>query len=127
VAQYPENVKNLVEAMFDTCERTNDDAGWFRERVLEAREDLSEHFDVSDDAAIDRLCAEQRVEIARVPIPTPEGLRNSFDVAVLQYPELAGFNSLLMWDLSFARAAYRLREKTSEPAAIAAPPGDIRK
>ena len=129
VASNGANVRALVEAMFDACERIAADPAWFRARFVETLDDLREHFDLGDDAAIDALCAIQRAEIAEVPIPTTQGIANAYDVAVLQYPELAGFNSLVMWDLSFARAAYRERETVREPApaVIAAPPGDIRK
>jgi hypothetical protein len=129
VASKRENVRLLVEAMFDACERVTNDPAWFRARFVEALADLREHFDLPDDAAIDRLCAIQRDEIGTVPIPTPQGIENAYDVALLQYPELAGFNSLVMWDLSFARAAYSQREAAHAlaPSVIAAPPGDIRK
>lgn len=118
----------LVEAMFDTCARVNAEPAWFRELTVESVEALREHFPLEDDAAIDRFCAAQQPEIATVPIPTPEGLAHAYDVAVLQYPEIAGFNPLLMWDLSFARAAYTRRFGSADgaPAVIAAPPGDTR-
>ncbi len=121
-----EAVALLVEAMFDTCARVNADPAWFRELTVESLEALREHFQLEDDAAIDRFCAFQQPEIAAVPMPTPEGLAHAYDVAVLQYPEMNGFNPLLMWDLSFARASYARRFGLTEsaPAVIAAPPGD---
>ena len=110
IAANPEAIRLLVEAMFETCERINADAGWFRERVVESLPELREHFPLGNDREIDRVARILRAEIATIPIPTPEGIKNAYDVASVQYPEVTGFNSLLMWDLSFARAAYRKRE-----------------
>jgi ABC-type nitrate/sulfonate/bicarbonate transport system substrate-binding protein len=47
-----------------------------------------------------------RGELSDVPIPTAEGIANTRRMAVIRSPELADFNPLLMWDLSFGRAAY---------------------
>jgi hypothetical protein len=123
-----DDIALLVEAMFDTCARINADPTWFRELTVESVEALREHFPLEDDNAIDRFCAVQQAEIAPVPIPTPQGLTHAYDVAVLQYPEITGFNPMLMWDLSFARAAYAKRFGSTDaaPAIIAAPPGDTR-
>lgn len=129
IARNPETIRLLVDALFDTCERIAAEPAWFRERVVESMSEMREHFENPDEDEITRIADVLRIEIATVPIPTPEGLKNSFDIALAQYPELAGFNSLVMWDLSFAREAYRKREKPPEnaPPVIAAPPGDIRR
>jgi ABC-type nitrate/sulfonate/bicarbonate transport system substrate-binding protein len=128
IARNRDAVELLVEAMFDTCARINSDPAWFRELTIESLEALREHFPLEDDAAVDRFCAVQLPEIAALPIPTPQGLTHAYDVAVLQYPEITGFNPMLMWDLSFARASYARRFGSTDdtPATIAAPPGDTR-
>jgi hypothetical protein len=122
-------IRTLVESMFDTNARIQADAAWFRECASEARGALLEHFNFDDEAAFERFCAYQRAEIAPLPIPTAQGIANAYDVACPQFPDVAGFNSLEMWDLSFAREILNSRQSanTSAGSTVAAPPGDIRK
>jgi ABC-type nitrate/sulfonate/bicarbonate transport system substrate-binding protein len=129
IAGNREAVRVLVEAMFDACERVDNDAAWFRERVVDAIDELHErHPEITSDGDIDRAAKILRAEIAAIPFPTAEGIKNAYDVATLQFPEIEGFNSLLMWDLSFARSACGERgaSRPSVPAVVAAPPGDIK-
>ena len=44
-----------------------------------------------------------RAELSDEPVPSLDGLRNMRRMALPASPELADFNPLLMWDLSFAR------------------------
>jgi ABC-type nitrate/sulfonate/bicarbonate transport system substrate-binding protein len=129
VAANRTTIRTLVESMFDTNARVNADPDFFRDCTAEAREGLLEHFTFDDAPAFAQFCAAQRAEIAPLPIPTAHGIANAYDVAVPQFPDVAGFNSLEMWDLSFAREILNERQKRTETAdaAVAAPPGDIRK
>jgi ABC-type nitrate/sulfonate/bicarbonate transport system substrate-binding protein len=121
-------IRTLVESMFDANARINADAAFFRDCAMEVREALLEHFSFDDEASFERFCAVQRAEIAPLPIPTAQGIANAYDVALPQFPDVAGFNSLEMWDLSFAREILNSRLSTTASAGtVAAPPGDIRK
>ncbi len=87
----------------------------------ECRELLAEHLDVSTDARVVRLYEILRDELADEPVPTPDGVRNALRIirgepagrpqrGTQHYEDdvvPASFNPLLMWDLSFARAAQR--------------------
>jgi hypothetical protein len=129
VAANRETIRTLVEAMFDANARIKSEPAEFFECASEAREALGEHFAFEDADSIEKFCNIQAAEIGHVPIPTAQGIANAYDVAVPQFPEIAGFNSLEMWDLSFAREILNERQKLSltADAGVVAPPGDIRK
>jgi hypothetical protein len=55
--------------------------------------------------AMERIYGILRDELSEQPIPTPEGIANTRRMALSRMPELTDFNPLVMWDLSFARAA----------------------
>ena len=95
----------LVRAMFETAEDVRRRPTALDSSVAEAREALSEHFDVSSGARISRLSALLREEVWEAPVPTPLGIENARLLARENYPELDGYNPLLMWDLSLAREA----------------------
>lgn len=112
VAANRETVRGLVGAMFEASERIASEADWLLEIVrADCLDALREHFPLAGDAEIALFTERQRAEIAPVPIPTLEGLRNAFDVARAQYETLEGFNPLLMWDLSFARHTFAARAR----------------
>jgi hypothetical protein len=91
----------------------------------ECRELLAEHFDVSTDDRVARLYEILRDELADEPVPTPDGVRNALRIirgepagrpqrGTQHYEDdlvPASFNPMLMWDLSFARAAQRARQQ----------------
>ncbi len=54
---------------------------------------------------MERLYGVLREELSEQPIPTPEGIANTRRMALIRMPELKDFTPLLMWYLSFARAA----------------------
>lgn len=60
-------------------------------------------------AAMQRVYGILRDELSELPIPTAEGIANTRRMALARMPELADFNPLVMWDLSFARAALKSR------------------
>jgi NMT1/THI5 like protein len=55
--------------------------------------------------AMERIYGILRDELSEQPIPTCESIANTRRMALSRMPELKEFNPLLMWDLSFARAA----------------------
>ena len=57
---------------------------------------------IESDAVVERLYEIIRDELSDRPVPSVEGLRNMRRMALPASPELADFNPLLMWDLSFA-------------------------
>ena len=95
----------LVRAMFDAAEDVRKHPAALDADVLEAREALSEHFDVSSGARLSRLSALLREEVWETPVPTPRGIENARVLAREHYPELDDYNPLLMWDTSLAREA----------------------
>lgn len=127
VAENRATILTLVESMFDTNARVQTDFPWFHDCAFEAREALLEHFSFDTEVEFDSFCAIQRAEIAPQPLPTAHGIANAYDVAVPQFPDVAGFNSLEMWDVSFAREVLNSRRNATPAASTtAAPPGDIR-
>jgi hypothetical protein len=109
----PDAVQALVDAMFDACERCVDDDGYMLELVRRGTGLLREYHTLSSEAEAVRTAAILREEIARVPIPTLRGIQNALDLVTVRFPELDGFDPLLMWDLSFARIALAKRTRNS--------------
>jgi len=58
-----------------------------------------------DDAEMQRLYGILAEELSEMPIPSVEGLSNTRRMRLGMNPELADFNPLVMWDMSFARDA----------------------
>ncbi len=104
-------VQSLVSAMFDACAHLNASLDNMVAAVRESIDDLREHFTLSNDADILRLSTMFQSEIAPVPIPTVDGLRNALDIIRVRFPDLRDFDPLIMWDLSFARAALHERSR----------------
>ncbi len=105
-------VQALVNAAFEASQvfTTNAEAALdvMREECLEG---LRTHFTIPDDRSLAALYAKLVEGFSPVPIPTAEGIHNALRLQLGNVPGLEGFNPLLMWDLSFARAALRTREQ----------------
>lgn len=104
-AAHPNAVQALVDAMFDTCERFVTSDAYMLECVRLGIDELRENLTLSSESEIVRTSNRLREEIGRLPIPTLRGIQNAFEIIVARFPDLDGFNPLLMWDLSFARKA----------------------
>lgn len=104
-----EDIQNLVNAAFDATHafKSNDPAVLSIMRD-EAWQPLKEHLDLPDVAALEKLFGILRDELADLPVPRPEGVLNAHRV-IRDSDETRRFNPLLMWDLSFAREALRIR------------------
>ena len=37
------------------------------------------------------------------PYPTPQAIANSYEIAVIEYPDAAGLNPLTLWDLHWVK------------------------
>ncbi|HEY3917271.1 MAG TPA: ABC transporter substrate-binding protein [Stellaceae bacterium] len=59
--------------------------------------------------AMERVYEILRGELSEMPVPTAEGIANTRRMALPRMPDLGDFNPLVMWDLSFARAALKER------------------
>ena len=105
IAEHPEAVQALVDAMFDTCERIVKQEEYMGECVRLGIDELRENLALSSEPEIAQAIRRLREEVGPVPIPTLRGIQNALEVIVARFPDLAGFNPLLMWDLSFARKA----------------------
>lgn len=112
----PEAVQMLVSAMFDAGEAAGSPANLmpFTERALA---ELRAFSPLDTPAQVERFNERLAAEVAPQPIPALEGIRNALDLVRLRFPNLAGFDPLMMWDLSFARKAQRERGLSDASAA----------
>ncbi|MFC0527639.1 ABC transporter substrate-binding protein [Phytohabitans kaempferiae] len=109
VAERRPAVQALVDAAFDANELFRDErATALAIAERDCADLLGEHFDLSS-SPVAELYDLLREEIAPDPVPTPAGIGTAHRLRSRTAPELAGYNPLLMWDLSFARAARRDR------------------
>jgi ABC-type nitrate/sulfonate/bicarbonate transport system substrate-binding protein len=109
IARQPDAVQALVDAMFDACALLTASGDEVVAMVRLAANELRAHFTIENDADVVRLSAMLQAEISPVPIPTLDGLRNALDIICARFPDLRSFDPLIMWDLSFARAALGAR------------------
>lgn len=114
-AEHAPAVQALVDAMFDACERCVNDDAYMPELVRRGADLLREYNTLESDADFTRVAAILREEIGPVPIPTLKGIQNAIDLVAERFPELAGFDPLIMWDLSFARKALAARKGRAAP------------
>jgi hypothetical protein len=105
-------IQALTDAAFDASELFVTGAAVVHETVQsECLELLSEHFPAAaDEGELARIEDVIRAELAPVPIPTAAGIATAHRMRLRQSPELASFNPLTMWDLSFARRALQGRK-----------------
>lgn len=57
---------------------------------------------IATEGALERVYAILRDELCDLPIPSMEGITNAVRMVEAREPDVANFNPLLMWDLSFA-------------------------
>jgi hypothetical protein len=98
----PEEAQALVEAAFDASHLFKHEPDGalqiclgepMRLMQIEGREAMQRTYDIL------------RGELAELPVPSAEGIANTRRMALSRAPELAAFNTLLMWDLRFAQRA----------------------
>ena len=100
----------LVDAAFDANQLFRTDQTTALAIIEQECVDLlTEHFDLPDRDSVVRLYELLRDEIAPDPVPTTAGILTAHRVGMKLSPDLAAYNPLLMWELSFARAAGRSR------------------
>jgi hypothetical protein len=65
---------------------------------------------IASDAEKTAVYESLRDELADPPIPSPQAIANFHEMARPYFPELEGFNPLMMWDLSIARSVLDERQ-----------------
>lgn len=106
VDERPDDIADLVASAFEATRLFRDDeAATMAVLRREPRELLG-----VDDEGLRALYRVLREELSPEPVPTAEAISNTYRMRLGRSPELAGFNPLLAWDLSFARRARRERE-----------------
>ncbi len=113
-----EPIQALIDAAFDASALFAAGAAVVRETMRdECVDKLSEHFPAAaDEGELTRIEEIIRAELAPAPIPTAAGIATAHRMRLGQSPELASFNPLTMWDLSFARRALQGRRIPSGSA-----------
>ena len=95
----------LVRAAFDAVKTFRKSPATVLRIMDDIPQDLMQppNITIANAAEKQRVYEKLRDELADPPIPTPEAIANFHAMALPEYPELAGHNPLLMWDLSIAR------------------------
>jgi hypothetical protein len=94
-----DEIEALVRAAFDaTALFKHDPAG-----TLEVmRREPMELMHIQSEQALQRTYEILSEELSTTPVPSIEGIRNTYRMVLSRSPELGDLNPLLMWDLSFA-------------------------
>jgi ABC-type nitrate/sulfonate/bicarbonate transport system substrate-binding protein len=106
VATRREDAQKLVNAAFDASRLFKHDPAAAMEICMKEPARLMQ---LQGRPAMERIYNILRGELSETPLPTAEGIANTRRMAVARTPELAGFNTLAMWDLSFAREALTMQ------------------
>jgi hypothetical protein len=101
-----ESLQALVDAAFEASALFRADAA----AVLQIMRDeslplLKDHFDIPDEQSLEKIYLRLREGFSDSPVPTAEGILNTYRLQLDAAPEMQDFNPLLMWDFSFAREA----------------------
>lgn len=112
-------IQTLIDAAFGASALFAEGAAIVKETMRnECMGLLTEHFPAAaDESELTRIENVIRAELAPVPIPTAAGIATAHRMRLRQAPELASFNPLTMWDLSFARRASQDRKIQARSAA----------
>jgi hypothetical protein len=100
------DIQALVDAAFEASRLFKHDRGAALAIFAEEPRTLLE---IKDDREMERVYAILAGELSEAPMPSAEGISNTRRMRLPRNPELADFNPLVMWDLSFARAALARR------------------
>jgi hypothetical protein len=112
IARKQSDLQNLMNATFDATHTFKTDPATVLKIMREETVDLlKEHFDVTNDAWLEKTYRRLADELSDIPIPELQGLINAVRIQVEQEPHLKDFNPLLMWDFSFAREALNTRRR----------------
>lgn len=110
VAERRDDVLNLVRAAFDAQLIFKHD----RAATLDVmRQEPMQLMEIPDQQRLERVYDILSAELADEPIPYAEAIANTHRMVLDRYPELATFNPLLMWDLSFVKQVRQERASSS--------------
>ncbi|HLY65128.1 MAG TPA: hypothetical protein VKU60_06325, partial [Chloroflexota bacterium] len=105
-----QDVQHLVDAAFEASRAFKTDRQATLELIRdEARKFIGRQLDISTDERLAHVYEGLRDELAEVPLPTAEGISTTRRMLLGRSPELADFNPLTMWDLSFGLQALERR------------------
>ena len=80
---------------------------WLRHRPAEALaalgRELKVGMEIADDGALQRRFDAVVAGLKIRPYPTPQALANTYEIAVIEYPEAKGLNPLALWDLHWVK------------------------
>ena len=98
------DMENLVRAAFDAVATFKSDrAAVMGIMATIPRESMQQpNIAIGTPEERERVYGHLRDELADPPVPSPEAISNFYEMALPHYPELEGYNPLLMWDLSIA-------------------------
>ena len=101
------DVQNMVDAAFDASDLFRKDP----DAVLAIFKTSGEKLrDYEGDAELKTIFTILSNELSVYPIPSADGISNTRRMTLFNSPELKHFNTLPMWDMSFARAALNRRK-----------------
>jgi hypothetical protein len=97
----------MVDAAFDASDLFRKDP----DAVLAIFKTSGEKLrDYEGDAELKKIFAILSSELSVHPIPSADGISNTRRMTLFNGPELKAFNTIPMWDMSFARAALNRRK-----------------
>jgi ABC-type nitrate/sulfonate/bicarbonate transport system substrate-binding protein len=101
------DVQNMVDAAFDASDLFRKDPDAVLAIFKASGEKLR---DYEGDAELRKIFAILTCELSVHPIPSADGISNTRRMTLFNGPELKDFNTIPMWDMSFARAALNRRK-----------------
>lgn len=110
LAAHRPEILDLVWSSFDTARLFKEDPATTLGVV---RQEPMELMRIGDIRTLERVYEILRDELATTPVPLPSSISNFHRMLLDHSPELADYNPLLMWDLSFARQV--LEESARQP------------
>ncbi len=101
-----QDVQWLVNAAFEASHLFIND----ERRTLEIMgKEPMELMKINDEGRLKRVYEILKEEVSEFPLPRAEAIANTHRMRLGRSPELADFNPLLMWDLSFAKEGLKTR------------------
>jgi len=80
---------------------------WLRHRPSEALaalgRELKVGMEIADDSELQRRFEAVVAGLKIRPYPTPQALANTYEIAVIEYPDAKGLNPLALWDLHWVK------------------------
>ena len=110
IEQRREDIQHLVNAAFDANDLFKRDSATILEIMGKEPMELMK---IEDEGALRRVYEILKEELSDYPLPSAEAIANTHRMRLGRSPELADFNPLVMWDLSFAKESLKTRVVSS--------------